>query len=308
MQLVNQYNQLNNSFKKTLVFRIGSEAGFFSEYNNMILAMLYCLEHQIKFELYSADANFGFEKGWQDYFIPFCEESISPNHSKYNHRQPFELSLLKKISILLFKRVSKVEYLTHDLWNKFHNNDFEKKYFDFQLLDIKGNILEICSCLVKMTWKYNEETKNKIDKIVESVQLPDSYISIHVRRGDKSIECENIDLNRYFNLLNKSSVEKNIFVSTDDYSVVENLRNDYPNYNYFTLCPVNRYGYFQKEFDNLCPNAVKVEMYELFASIEIMCNSEMFIGTFKSNIGMYLGMRLNSEIVKSVDLENWTIW
>jgi hypothetical protein len=129
-----------------------------------------------------------------------------------------------------------------------------------------------------------------------------------VRRGDKSIECDNVDLDRYFYLLNKSSVEKNIFISTDDYSVVESLKNDYPAYNYFTLCPATRYGYFQNKFDNLCANDVKVEMYELFASIEILCNSDMFIGTFKSNIGMYLGMRLDFPKVKSVDLENWRIW
>ena len=38
--------------QKRLVYNLGSEAGFFSEYNNMILAILYCLKHNINFVLY----------------------------------------------------------------------------------------------------------------------------------------------------------------------------------------------------------------------------------------------------------------
>ena len=60
-----KYFEINNSFSQKLVYHLGSEAGFFSEYNNMILAMLYCLKHKIKFVLYSKDANFGFEKGYR---------------------------------------------------------------------------------------------------------------------------------------------------------------------------------------------------------------------------------------------------
>lgn len=86
--LLSQYTKLNNSFKKKLVFRLGMEAGFFSEYNNMILAMLYCLEHKIKFTLYSKDANFGYNEGWNDYFLPFCEDVYHPVLKKYNHRYP----------------------------------------------------------------------------------------------------------------------------------------------------------------------------------------------------------------------------
>jgi hypothetical protein len=34
--LQEKYNTLNNSYKKTLVFHLGKDAGFFSEYNFMI--------------------------------------------------------------------------------------------------------------------------------------------------------------------------------------------------------------------------------------------------------------------------------
>ena len=57
-----------------MIFHLGIDAGFFTEYTYMLHAMLYCLQHKIQFKLYSDDANFGWEKGWTDCFVPFCEE------------------------------------------------------------------------------------------------------------------------------------------------------------------------------------------------------------------------------------------
>ena len=53
------YQKVNEKFESVLVFHVGESAGFFSEYNCMILVMLYCLQHKIQFKLYSRDANFG---------------------------------------------------------------------------------------------------------------------------------------------------------------------------------------------------------------------------------------------------------
>ena len=89
--LVKKYKQLNNSFSKELVFHLGIDAGFFAEYSYMLHAMLYCLEHRIRFKLYSADANFSYSKGWTDYFKPFCEEVHEHFHHKYN-RHPLTTS------------------------------------------------------------------------------------------------------------------------------------------------------------------------------------------------------------------------
>lgn len=60
--LSTRYRLLNNSFKKTMIYHIGIDAGFFTEYTYMLHAMLYCLQHKIQFKLYSDDANFGWEK------------------------------------------------------------------------------------------------------------------------------------------------------------------------------------------------------------------------------------------------------
>ena len=62
-----------------MIYHIGIDAGFFTEYTYMLHAMLYCLQHKIQFKLYSDDANFGWEKGWEELFSP-------PSASKCTNR------------------------------------------------------------------------------------------------------------------------------------------------------------------------------------------------------------------------------
>ena len=47
--LATKYHLLNRSFKKTMIYHIGIDAGFFTEYTYMLHAMLYCLQHKIQF-------------------------------------------------------------------------------------------------------------------------------------------------------------------------------------------------------------------------------------------------------------------
>ena len=83
---IEQYQRLNRSFKYELVFHIGTDAGFYSEFNNMVLAIIYCLQYRVKFSLCSSDANFRVRDGWRDYFVPFCDEVEETFHHKYNVR------------------------------------------------------------------------------------------------------------------------------------------------------------------------------------------------------------------------------
>ena len=73
---ISDYQKLNDSFHKRLVYHVGIDCGFFVELNNMINAILYCLLNGYRFQLYSEDANFGTGKGWTEYFLPFCEEVL----------------------------------------------------------------------------------------------------------------------------------------------------------------------------------------------------------------------------------------
>jgi hypothetical protein len=127
---IERYNVLNNSFKRTLVFHAGASAGFFSEYNCMILAILYCLKNKIRFVLYSKDANFGYKDGWNDFFKPFCKQTTCFIHKHLNvrlfktrHQHGFIKWRLKGLFLQILARLIKIftpfSYFTQDLWSDF---------------------------------------------------------------------------------------------------------------------------------------------------------------------------------------------
>lgn len=299
--------------QKRLVYNLGSEAGFFSEYNNMILVILYCLKHNINFVLYSKKANFGIDKGWQDYFMPFCEETEDIRHSKYNIRQSCmvpELSLLKRMKVDWFKFQTKTTYLTYELWDKFHSRNFENEHFNLkqQTANSKQQTTrEASKIIIDKTWHYNERVAKEVNNKIISLKLPQNYIGIHIRGGDKHTEADMFQINQYMDTAKTKSDCKNIFISTDDFRIYEKLKTEYRDYKIYTLCKPTSQGYFHSEFESDIKNKYE-DMILLFASMDVLANSDIFVGTYSSNIGMYLGMRMSKNKVFGVDMDNWVIW
>jgi hypothetical protein len=293
-----------------LVFHVGAGAGFFSEYNCMILAMLYCLKNKIRFVLYSKDANFGYKDGWNDFFEPFCKQTTCSIHKRLNVRLfktrnqnglikwRFKGIFLRNIARLL-KFFAPFSYYTQDLWNTFLSEKMLEQTYDIPELDIKGNFVHACNRLVELTWNYNTSTKADVEKILKGCILPDNYLSCHIRRGDKNTESDYIPLKKYIDNITRYDIS-DIYVSTDDYTVYEILQRENPKQKWYTICNKSDRGYKQSHFDRIDVKQKKQNLIELFASIEIMNKSELFIGTKTSNPSAFMSI-YNPDITKGVD-------
>ena len=303
--LLDKYQILNNSFKKRVVFRLGDTAGFFSEYNNMILCMLYCLNNRIRFELCSIDANFSNRLGWLDYFEPFCCEF---NHVLTYNRRNIPNRRRKKVMAEIQKRLYRVDYLTYDLWNCIRSRELEKKEYDIGDLGIIGTIQDACKPLVQLTWRYNDDTKTAISKLIKTLNLPSSYVGFHIRGGDKYLEMDIKHIREYVSKAETLTNEKNVFILTDDYSIIESFQIDYPQWNIYTMCQESERGYFHLKFQQENKEYIRNAHLRLFAAVDILSGASLFVGTFSSNPGMYLGMRMDKEKVHGVDLDCWQIW
>ncbi len=311
-ELREKYYVLNKSYKKKLVFHLGADAGFFSEYNNMILAMLYCLTNKIQFVLYSGDANFGYKKGWDDYFFPFCDEATNNFHKKYNFRDYdfFQKRLSKKdrIKIRIYKFLYKIDYFTQDLWLSIRNRDHEKEIYNIPEIGIVNDPLrEACRKLVLLTWQYNIDTATIIKNKIESLKLPQEYLGFHIRRGDKHTEQDLIGISSYLDKAQVISSTRDAFILTDDYNVIAEIKKLYPEWNIYTLCNESETGYEHAQFIKENKSAIKEAHLNLFASTDILSCSGYFVGTFGSNPGMFLGMKMNTHNSLSIDI-NWRIW
>jgi hypothetical protein len=301
------YNKLNNSFQKKYIFNFGSEGGFYSEFNNMVFGMIYCLKYKYRFILYADNSKFKIHKGWEDFFEPFCD-TIGPSsfHKKFNKRTTApKLKTKHYPAWYLWKLRNKDTFLTYDLFNSFFNGEFEKEQFAFPELGLKGNLRDVSREIVNMIYNFNSDTKTEIQKIVSQLNLPSKYISINIRRGDKDTEFSFVPLSAYMNKTKELSDLKDMFILTDDYTVMEELQKDYPDKHYYTLVKQEERGYVHGDFVKISEEKKKADLIKLFSSIEIMANSELAIGTFTTNPGLFLGMRMPEDKFVSVQKQAW---
>jgi hypothetical protein len=301
------YNQLNNSFKKKYIFNFGSEGGFYSELNNMVFGIIYCLKYNYQFILYTGSSKFKIDKGWKDFFEPFCDELTSSwFHNKFNRRLTAPKIKAKYYPLwYAYRLLHKDTSLTYELFFSFYNKEFEKEQFDFPELGIKGNLKEVSHEIVKMIYRFNDDTKADIQNLVAGVNLPAEYISLHIRRGDKATEFNLAPASDYISRANKLSDLKKIFISSDDYTVVEDMQKEHPELHLHALVKEEERGYVQAAFAKESKDKRKQDLIALFASIEIMAASVFTIGTYTTNLGLFLGMYMPEDKFISIQKSSW---
>ena len=281
--LATKYRLLNSSFKKTMIYHIGIDAGFFTEYTYMLHAMLYCLQHKIQFKLYSDDANFGWEKGWEDCFAPFCEQVHEPFHHTYNtHRLPSWQALMQD------KKLSKTKLLK---WT-FNPN----QHFHIPELGIDGDYLHTFQKLTEITWKLNDTTAQECLQFAASLQLPPQYAGCQIRGGDKITETNLLPPEHYIRLIKEKTAIRDVFVLTDDYRLFEQLQTLAPDIHWYTLCSPNEQGYVNSAFTQTTKELKQKQMARFLCSIQLLMDASVFIGSITTGPSLFLLKKFYPEI------------
>lgn len=286
-----KYNKINDSYKEVCIY-LGIGTGFFSEFNNMVLAILYCLVNKIKFKLYLMNAKgFPNNKGFEEFFMPFCSELIYNPDIEFNSLFDFDKNDINILHSIIKDKygISDFFYFNSYIFSKTRNSILNYN-FNIKELGIDGNIYHAFGIIAKNLFRFNEETQKEINRLIESVNLPKRYIGFHIRAGDKITEAELVKPEKYMKSLEKYANIKDIFISTDDYSIVEKLQNKYDGkYNIYTLTNKEELGYNQGSFESSNKNEKYNHLIEFFASMEILLNSELCFGSYSSNPSIFLG-------------------
>jgi len=293
-----EYKKRNSSYQKKAIFFVGHSAGFFSEIFCMVGTLLYCDKKNIQFKLYSGRANFSRNnKGWQEFFLPFCTESHNSlvkttrrSYKKYSlwtilsFRRPI---LRHAIVELLIKKISRVDYLTHEVILQ-----------NLQpLFSSSGELQDNLRDYATMVWRFNAETSHEVAKKIGRIKLPKEYLAIQIRRGDK-LELEKhrtVDHDCYMLALQKVSSIENIFVFCDDYRDFQYFVHTYPDFQFYTLCKPYEFGYIHQEFISKPWSEQRGEYIKLFANIEILRGAEYTLGTLIANPSQFLNVIMPSE-------------
>lgn len=296
MDFLDKYNEINNSFKNKCIFKVGESQGVFSEINNMIYAMLYCLENKIQFVLTSTNANFAPEKGWEEFFLPFCKQDANKFHAKkYNVRFKEQLrkSLRRRFKVFVYKIFHRTK-LTQDIFNKVYP-EYADKYVNIPELNWHGRTYEIIKPLAELVWRFNPETRSEINEIIKNFNLPEKYVAIQMRRGDKVTIYNGItaSADKYMTELKKITDIRDILLLCDEYDDVKYLVDNYKDYNFYTICQPNEHGYSNEDFQKQDWSKKRKRTVELFATIDAMLKAKLFLGTEIANPQLFIKMFLD---------------
>lgn len=272
--------------------------GFASEINNLIFGVLHALDTGKRFSLDSSMWVAAHEEGWSDYFEPFCGTHAVP-FIRIGSAFTVRDSIRKKQQ--LYRLTHPKALYTNEFVPSLNADSFANRIFEFPELGISGDVFAAASRLAELIFRY----KNSIQTEIESAltDMPRNYAALHVRRGDKLVsEAKLTDTRRYVEAVRQSKHELDAyFVSTDDYSVVEELRSLYPNCDFRTNCSPTARGYQQSDFNASDPAYRRKEMLVLMVDLEMLTRADLFVGTFSSNIGRFVALRRGLENSISLD-------
>ena len=302
---------------KKIIYSL-THRGLYSELVNLALAKVYSDKYNYRLMVNSRNWNSKIDNGLSDWFIPYFEEThsiLTYQEKIYNNEKPWIGKIYYNPSAFwgywrerlynkIFKFFNPTALLSKESFQRMHSGDFLSQYSEGELLNAVSNSF-------KKFYKYNALTQNSISEKKQYINIPDNYISIHIRRGDKIVtgEMEDINLNIYVDAIRKYSyISNNIYIATDDVTVISYISKK--------LSDIDIKIYYNKEnklkgFDektyNLKSDSVRRdEVLNMLFDMDMMINSSFFIGTFSSNVGCVVAMYLGLDKCHSIDV-SWKI-
>lgn len=311
----------NKSCKKKLVFVWGGGGSFFSEYNNMILAIVFCFEHKIQFAMYNKKEHF---IQWNDLFVSFCDKCTDDIHDKYNYRfieknkstisfriflysillaikhhninriRPYYCHFFENKTLRKLKEEYHFNYFTYDVWFDIRNQDLDEQICVDGIF--KGTRRELCREISRIIWCFNSNAQSDIQNITNKYSVDRHFVGLHIRRGDKWIESPLVPIENYMKHI-VNDTYKDLFVMSDDYSTVETIMKTYPNYNITTFESPKSLGWSVDIHYSLSQKEWYSTLIPFLASIEIMKKADVILCTISSGIGLYLDLMCHNKVI-----------
>ena len=248
--LLYKSKQLREYFEdETIVVHDLTGGGFFSLFFFLCSSYIYAKKYNYKLYIDNGEWDYKYKNGWNDYFT----------------------SLIMYDNLLQNKKIIKRGHAT-----KYGYND-EK---DFTLKEYVEAIRYI--------FKPNIDIEQKAKEYIDN--LGKNYSSIYIRRGDKITSGESHFISTK-DILNFTDIQDNckvLFVQTDDYSVVEEIKEILPNCAVHTMTPINKKGSTNSDIHNASREDVKKDTDELLISTIISANANKCWADYRSNVGRFL--------------------
>jgi len=303
--------------KTTIIYSL-STRGLYSELFNLSLANVYAQKKRLSLRLNTYLWNSRIKKGWQDYFEPTLECSNDPLSAQdkvysdekpwigkiyYNPRAFFSYYIrlfLNKIYLILHPK----HLLTREIFNEMRSVEF--------IHGVLGkDAFNLMALSFKQMYIINHETKLLIRKRTERLELPNSYIGVHIRRGDKitSQEMQDIHLDKYINaIVAYKNISPHVYIATDDISIISYIKEKTKTQNitiYYNNLNHSQ-GFNESDFNQASLKTRKEDTLNVLLDMDVLIHSKFFIGTYTSNLSRVVPFFLGPD--KCISLDNdWNI-
>ena len=295
-----------------------SSRGLYSELFNFCLAIIYAQRKHLSLQLNTWLWNARIDKGWQDYFsptLPCSNNPFSAQDKVYTNEKPWIGKIYykpKEFFAFYFRQILNNFYhvlnpchlLTKDIFEDMRSKEF--------IYDTLGqDAFNSMASAFKQMYILNDSTKSHLGQRIDGLKLPDDYIGVHIRRGDKitSQEMQEIRIGKYVSsILEHKAVSPNVYIATDDVSIIDELSQQlsphgirlfYNNLN-------QSQGFNEATFNRFSRQTRYEEMLNVLLDMEVLIHSKFFIGTYTSNLSRVVPFFLGLD--KCVSLDNdWNI-
>ena len=292
--------------------------GLFSEIFNLLLAIVYAKLNNKKILINTYQWNARINKGWEDYFEPTikCVNNIFTSQNKiytnkiwigniyYNSKDYLHFYFFYWINRIYTFINTNVE-LSDKVFTKVRS----ERYF---LEENNEDLVNSMSSALKDIFKLNKNSMFFINDQKKKIALPDDYIGVHIRRGDKIVrkEMNEIDLDRYISEIAKhKGCCRNVYIATDDCSILDYVKQELNNINInvFYNSNIKQHGFVEGVFNTKKIEEKYFDTLNTLLDVDILSKSCFFIGTYSSNLSRIIPLMLGFDKCKSLD-DNWHVF
>lgn len=138
---------------------------------------------------------------------------------------------------------------------------------------------------IKEIFILNDSLNARVEEFIGTIN--DEYTSLYIRRGDKVNEMPLVPVD---DILKQADIQDNgstVFLQTDDFSVVEHIKNTLPSCNIMTLTPNTKRGANNVHMLQWSPQERKEDTEELLVSAAIFVRAKRGWTYYHSNVGTF---------------------
>lgn len=304
--------------KKTKVLYCLTTRGLYSELFNLCLAVVFCEKMGYKLCINSFYWNAKIEKGWNDYFesVFKCYNNYFSAQDKiYTKESPWIGKIYykpKEFFQFYFSKIANNFYLLFHPHTLLTKDVFERMRSEQFIHNVLGeNAFRLMATSFRQMYILNNNTQVHIRLKTSQLGLPDKYIGVHIRRGDKitSKEMQDIHLDKYINtIINYKSISSNVYVATDDVSIIQDIKEKLESQGiciYYNNLNKSQ-GFNESDFNHADKQTRYQETINVLLDMEVLIHSSFFIGTYTSNLSRVVPFFLGLD--KCISLDNdWNI-